>query len=139
MTVRALLDTNILLYALGLPTGSAGDVRAETANRLLDKGGLVSVQILNEFTDVASRKLRFPWPRIQELLSLIEAFCGPALSLTAESQRNAVLIAARWGYRIYDATILASAFEAGCGVLYTEDMQHGQIIEGVRIVNPFLP
>jgi len=46
---------------------------------------------------------------------------------------------ARYGFRIYDSLIVVSALEAGCTTLYTEDLQHGQVIEGLRIENPFLP
>jgi predicted nucleic acid-binding protein len=138
MTVRVFFDTNILVYALGLPTGSRMDARNATAERLLSEGGQVSVQILNEFVDVAARKLNFTWVKIAELLRIIEALCGPALPLTAAAQRAAVQISSSHGYRVFDAMILASAREAGCATLYTEDLQHGQVIEGVRIVNPFL-
>ena len=138
MTTRRFFDTNILLYALGLPTGSPKDARNEAAFRLLTEGGRVSVQILNEFADLLARKLRLPWARIEEVLSLTEGLCGKALPLTAEAQKNAVSIASRLGYRIHDAMVVASAREAGCEVIYTEDLQHGQVIEGVRIVNPFL-
>jgi len=137
MTVNAFFDTNILLYALGAPAGSSTDARNEAAYRLVDAGGRISVQILNEFTDVAVRKLQLSWPTIQELLALTEVLCGKALPLTSEAQKSAVSIASRLGYRIYDAMIVASALEAGCTKLYTEDLHHGQVVEGLRIENPF--
>lgn len=138
MTGRSFFDTNVLLYALALPTGGAMDARAETAERLLGEGGQVSVQVLNEFVDVGSRKLKLTWGRIEDFLGVIEALCGPAAVTTAASQRSAVAIAKTCRLRIYDAMIVASAHEAGCTTLYTEDLQHGQVIDGVRIVNPFL-
>lgn len=137
MTAKVFFDTNVLVYALGLPTARPMDARGETAERLLSEGGQVSVQILNELADVAARKLNFSWAKIAELMRIVEVLCGPALPLTAEAQRAAVQIAGSRGYRIFDAMILASAKEAGCGTLYTEDLQHGQLIDGVRIVNPF--
>ena len=138
MTTRVFFDTNILLYAMPLPVGSAMDKRTSRAEELLGGGGAVSVQVLNEFADVAARKFRQDWTTIAHLLGIVESICGPALWLTADTQRLAVRLAARHGFRIYDAQILASALEAGCEVLYTEDLHHGQVIEGLRIENPFL-
>jgi predicted nucleic acid-binding protein len=71
-------------------------------------------------------------------LEVIDALCGRAISLTAETHAAAINISKRHGYRIYDSLILAAAMQAGCTTLYTEDMQHGQIVDGVRIMNPFL-
>ncbi|HWE86817.1 MAG TPA: PIN domain-containing protein [Terracidiphilus sp.] len=133
-----MLDTNILIYSIARTIGGAPDPRTDAAERLLAKGGRVTVQILNEFVDVANRKLRLSWDWIDGRLSEIEELCGPALPLTAQGQREAVRISARYGLRIYDAMILASAREAGCDTLYTEDLQHGQVIEGLRIENPFV-
>ena len=59
--------------------------------------------------------------------------------LTAETHALAFGFSARYGFRIYDSLIVVSALEAGCTTLYTEDLQHGQVIEGLRIENPFLP
>jgi predicted nucleic acid-binding protein len=138
MTTNALLDTNVLIYSIARTVGGVADPRTDAAELLLVQGGRVTVQILNEFVDVVNRKLRFPWDWIQGRLAEIEELCGPAMPLSAQSQCEAVRIAARYGLRIYDAMIVASALEAGCDTLYTEDLQHGQVIEGLRIVNPFL-
>ena len=60
------------------------------------------------------------------------------LPTTAHTLARAWEIAIRYRFHIYDATLVASALSAGCDVLYTEDLQHGQTVEGLRIVNPFL-
>lgn len=138
MTSKAFFDTDVLLYALVLQVGASRDLRADKAEEILCQGGVVSVQVLNEFADVLSRKFKLSWEKIGNLLETVGAICGPALPLTAEAQRAAVDISSRYGYRIYDSFILATAMDSGCTIVYSEDMQHGQIIEGLRIVNPFL-
>ena len=138
MTVKPFLDTNVVVYATLEDSNPNAAVHAERALSMLVQGGVVSVQVAQELVDVARRKFKRSWPEISEILSLVEELCGPALPMTAELQRRAVALAAQYNFRIYDAAIIASALEAGCSVLYTEDLQHGQNIEGLRIENPFL-
>ena len=133
MSDRVFFDTTILIYAV-----SEGDARAEAAEGLLSAGGLLSVQVLNEFAAVAKRKLKMSWPEIAEALDAARALCSPAIPLTIETHEAALRIAARYGYQIYDSLILAAALEAGCTVLYSEDMQDGQKIDSLTIRNPFL-
>ncbi|APT60404.1 pilus assembly protein (plasmid) [Roseomonas gilardii] len=131
---RPFLDTNILLYAALQP-----DPRSETARGLLARGGLVSVQVLNEFTAVARRKLRRPWPEVRQALAAIRTLCPAApRPLTVATHDAAIGLAERLGYTIDDALILASALEAGCDTLFSEDLQDGQVVEGqLTIRNPF--
>ena len=124
-------DTNVLLYAV-----RPEDPRAERARLLLADGGLISVQALNEFTNVARRKLGQPWAEINEKLGAVRALCE-VKPLTVATHERALALAERYGYQIYDALQLASALENGCSILYTEDLQHGQQIEGLTICNPF--
>jgi predicted nucleic acid-binding protein len=127
------LDTNILLYAALQP-----DPRSETARALLARGGLISVQVLNEFTAVARRKLHRPWPEVAQALKAIRILCPAPRPLTLAVHEAALGLAAELGYTIYDALILASALEAGCDTLLSEDLQHGQVVEGrLTIRNPF--
>jgi predicted nucleic acid-binding protein len=137
MTTKPFLDTNVLLYSLVVAGDGSSDLRADKAEAILSRGGVVNVQILNEFSDVASRKFKRSWVQIAGYLEAFEVLCGQALPLTAETNRLAVSISGRYAYRIYDSLIVAAAIEAGCTTLYTEDLQHGQVIEGLRIENPF--
>lgn len=138
MGAEVFLDTNVLLYALAPDPGMDRDPRAEVAEALLVRGGIVSVQVLNEFCDVASRKFGKTWDAIAEMLSAVDRLCGEAVSLTADLQSRAVELSTRHRFRIYDSLIVAAALECKCRVLYSEDFQHGQVIEGLRIENPFL-
>ncbi len=128
----AFIDTNVLLYLL-----SEEAVKASRAENLLVDGGTISVQVLNEFASVASRKLGMPWSEITDVLGVIRAVCRVE-PLTAETHELALSLAERYGFSIYDGAILASARLAGCQQLFTEDLQHGQVIEGdVEVINPF--
>ena len=129
---KAFIDTNILLYLLSAETDKAD--RAET---IIQAGGLISVQVLNELTNVARRKLAMPWVEINEVLSLIRSIC-PVMPLTIETHDRGRRIAERYGLNVYDAMIVASALLEGCETLYSEDMQDGQRIDHqLRICNPF--
>lgn len=125
-------DTNVLLYLL-----SADAAKADRAEAVLAGGGTVSVQVLNEFASVASRKLRMPWAEISEVLEPLRAVCVVE-PLTLETHQRALQLAERHGLSFYDALILAAALLAGCKTLHSEDMQDGQVIERkLTIRNPF--
>jgi predicted nucleic acid-binding protein len=133
MTPRVFFDTNVLLYFF-----SEEGYRTEVAERLLVQGGVVSVQVLNELVSAARKKLKMNWDEVRVARDKTLFFCPNPLPLTEETHRSAVDISIRFGYRIYDSLILAAAMQAGCTTIYSEDMQHGQAIGGLTIVNPFL-
>lgn len=125
-------DTNVVLYLL-----SADQAKADRAEALLAEGGIISVQVLNEFAAVASRKLGMSWPEIREVLDQVRAV-SIVESMAVETHERGLLVAERYGLSIYDALIVAAALLSGCSTLYSEDMQHGQVIEGqLTICNPF--
>lgn len=125
-------DTNILLYLI-----SQDEAKAQRAETLLESGGLISVQVLNELTAVLIRKIRMPWIEIREVLSLIRALCSVE-PITVATHDQGLLLAERYGFPIYDAMIAASAMLSGCHTLFTEDFQNGQRIENrLTICNPF--
>ena len=133
MSADRFLDTNVLVYA-----NSQGDSRAATARQLLLDGGVVGVQVLNEFASVARAKLAMTWAEVQEAIEKIVILCPNPRPLRIETHLHALKLSKRYGFSIWDSLILAAAMEAGCETLLTEDMQHGQVVEGVRIENPFL-
>jgi predicted nucleic acid-binding protein len=137
MSDRVFLDTNVLVYAFGMKKSSMPDPRAEIAQEIVIRGAVVSVQVLNEFVQVCHRKAGLTWERIVALLQVIKELSGPAIAVTVEVHEAAVELSRRYGFKIYDSLILAAAITAGCGTLYTEDLQHGQVVEGLRIENPF--
>ena len=133
MNDKPFLDTNILIYGIG-----RSDLRTPTAEALLSAGGVVSVQVLNELTSVARRKLGMSWDEVAETLAAIRILCPSPLPVTIETHEAALRIAAQYGYHIYDALVAASALAAKCTTLYSEDFQDGQVIDGrLTIRNPF--
>lgn len=124
-------DTNILVYAQ--QTGT----KADQARVLFAGGGKLSVQVLNEFTAVARRKQQKDWREIGEAISDILTIVDPPLSLTLDLHTAARALAEEHGLLFYDALIVASAIEAGCDILYSEDMQHGRKFGSLIILNPF--
>ncbi len=133
MPADVFLDTSILLYMV---TGE--DPRAEVAELVLRAGGVVSVQVLNEFINVARRKYAMDWTEIEIAIVGIRRLCDSVVPITIHTHETGLYIAQRYGYRIYDSLLLAAAIEAGCRTLYSEDMQHGQKIGSLTIRNPFL-
>jgi predicted nucleic acid-binding protein len=133
MSDKAFFDTNVFVYAI-----IQDDPRSDHAEELIAQGGTVSVQVLSEFAAVARRKTKMPWVEIRRALDGIKALCPDPLPITLDTHQEAVAIAERYGYRIYDALIVASALEARCTILYSEDMREGQVIDGrLTIRNPF--
>jgi predicted nucleic acid-binding protein len=129
---KCFFDSNVLLYLL-----EDDDLRSAKAKELVNAGGTVSVQVLNEFANVATKKFRMNSSAIVEVLLPIRDACEIApLDLSIHDLAMAILNSTNLG--VYDASIVAAAELTGCSVLYSEDMSHGQRIGGVTIVNPFL-
>lgn len=135
MPARTFLDTNVLIYAL-----AENDPRSPKAEELLAAGGTVNVQVLNEFASVARKKLKLSWAEIAEAIDAFLLLCPSPLPITVELHEAARKIAEKHGYGIYDGLVIAAALEAGCSVLYSEDLQNGQHINSqLTIRNPFTP
>src|SRR6266508_928414 len=132
MNAKPFLDTNIGGYAF-----SSHDRRNGTAEALLAAGGVISVQVLNEFVNVLRRKQRRDWDEVQDALGVLKILLDPPQPLTVELHEMAIKIARHHGFSVYDSLIVAAAVRAGCSILYSEDLQHGQMIEQLTIQNPF--
>jgi predicted nucleic acid-binding protein len=133
MPAKTFLDTNVLIYAV-----ADVDPRSTQAEELLTTGGMVSVQVLNEFVSVARRKLRMSWKEVKHALDAIRVLCPSVIPITTDTHEAALRIAEKYGYEIYDALILAAASDAGCETICSEDLQHGQVIDGgLTVRNPF--
>jgi predicted nucleic acid-binding protein len=124
-------DTNVLVYL-----ASGDSEKADRAEAAMADGGSVSVQVLNEFANVARRKMKLSWDETYAFLNMLRDLLT-IHPLTIETHETGLGLCERYGLSIYDAMIAASAMGAGCDTLLSEDMQHGMALEGLRIVNPF--
>jgi predicted nucleic acid-binding protein len=127
------VDSNVVLYL------ASEDVsKSEISHALLQTGCVTSVQVLNEITNVLRRKRRFTWQEVRVFLSMVRTVCE-IVDIQIETHLLGLNIAERYGFSIYDSMIVASALQTGCDTLYSEDMQHGQSIDGLlTIINPYL-
>jgi predicted nucleic acid-binding protein len=125
-------DTNVLVY---LASGEAA--KADRAEATIAGGGSISVQVLNEVANVARRKMQMSWDDTHAFLDMLRGLLT-VQPLTVETHETGLRLAERYGLSIYDSMIAASALDAGCDTLWSEDMQHGmKLDEGLRIANPF--
>lgn len=126
------LDTNVLFYL------ASRDVRrADLAEKLINLGGTISIQVLNELAHAAKRKIGLSIADIRLFESTFRSLLRIE-PLTVHAHELGLDIAERHRFSIYDSMIVASALLAGCDVLWSEDMQHGQVIDGrLTIKNPF--
>lgn len=134
MSGKAFFDTNVLIYAF-----AEGDARQAAASQLLGQGGIISVQVLNEFASVSQRKLGIGWDEVDKRIEVVKSLTDPAAALTEAVHDEARRIARTRKVAFYDALIVASANSEGCDVLWTEDLQHGSRFGALEIRNPFGP
>ena len=130
--MTAFIDTNVLIYA------HESGAKSETARQVILTGGVISVQVLNEFAAVLRRKFRLEWAVIADALADVRTALGPVRPVDVEIHLHAVALARSHGFSFYDALIVASALAAGCDTLLTEDLQSRRRVEDLTIVNPFV-
>jgi len=125
-------DTSVLLYLLSDDTDKADRIESLLAAR-----GIVSVQVLNEFAVVALRKLKMPLDEVREILYTIRAVCAVE-PLTIETHDRGLAVFERYRFSLHDSMLVAAALISGATTLYSEDLQHGQVIDNqLRVTNPF--
>ena len=129
---RVCLDTNVLIYAF------SSCEKTQQAKEIIASADVLSVQALNEFTHVAYRKLGMSWGEITESLDLIRKLCPNVVPIGIDIHEHGLALADRFKLSFFDALMIAAALSAECDLLYSEDMQHGLLIDGrLRITNPF--
>ncbi len=127
------LDTNVLIYAV-----ATEDRRTTTSLQLLDGTNRIGVQSLNEFANVAHRKLGMDWVEVAAALTRLRSLCPPPLPLGIDIHEAGVRLAARYRLAFYDAMIVAAALAAGCDTLWSEDMHDGLVVDDLLTIrNPF--
>ena len=135
MNGSVFLDTNIFVY---LYSDDEPEKRSVAINILELSHSVTSTQVLNEFCSVCLRKLKMPASAVLQSLEEIRDNCELCY-IDMEIIQKALTLNSKYGYSYYDCLILASAIINDCECLYSEDMQHNQLIDGkLRIINPFL-
>jgi predicted nucleic acid-binding protein len=134
---RCFIDTNILIYAdSDDEPAKQEDAALLIAHTILTRSGVISTQVLNEYSNTALKKLKLPHERLRQQLRFFRQFeivpSTPAITEAAVDLHQTRSVA------FYDALILASAEVAGCTVLYSEDMNAGETVAGVKLANPFV-
>lgn len=134
--MRSLIDTNILVYADSAdePDRQRQAIELIKSHRAAGTA-VLAIQVLQEFTNVALRKLGLPAVLVRERLEFYGRF--EMVGTTPESIERALALHVLHGLPFYDALIVQAAAAGGCAQLLSEDLQHGRVIAGVRIVNPF--
>jgi predicted nucleic acid-binding protein len=130
---KIFFDTNTLLYLL-----SSDTKKADWVSKNLQQSNVISIQVLNEFTSASIRKIKISNSELDEFLDLFTSTFNVRL-LDIDTFETGLMVSRRYGYHHYDSMIIAAALQAGCEKLYSENMQHRQIIDKrLQIVNPFL-
>lgn len=138
MTATSFFDTNIFLYVVSAAAADAPK-RAKATALIASCDFAISIQVMQEFADAALRKKRLEVTS-DEVRLMLEELAGnyPVLTPTPSLVFRALDLTQRYEIRYYDAAILAAAQELGCQTLYTEDLNHGQTYDTVKVINPFL-
>ncbi|GCL54069.1 hypothetical protein NIES3806_14060 [Microcystis aeruginosa NIES-3806] len=134
MPDKVFIDTNVLIYGY---SEDEPDKRQRAIDCVRSGEAWISTQVLNETINVLKRKFSLSYSQIRDAVQeLSEGF--PIVLVSVNTIEMALNLAERYQYSYFDSLILASALEAGCQILYSEDLQDGQRIENqLMIVNPF--
>jgi len=135
--VASFIDSNILIYAEASDEPAKQGVALTLLRRLkLDGSGVISTQVLQEFANVALRKLRLNAHHVRLQLQAHQRF--EVIQVTPNLIHAALDLHQTRSVSFYDALIVAAAHQAGCDTLYSEDLNTAEIMAGVKAVNPFL-
>jgi len=139
MSDKSFVDTNILIYAYDVDAGAKHATAADVLRRLWHNGyGVLSTQVLQEFYVNVTAKIPKPITPGEARAVISRYLAWPVEANTADAVIRASEIQERHHLSFWDALIIAAAVKAGALTLLSEDLNHGQVIEGVKIVNPFL-
>lgn len=136
MAGRSFIDTNVLVYAEASDEPLKQQAALALLKRLYENNeGVLSTQVLQEYCNVALKKLGLSVPHIRAQLDLYEQF--EVVQVTPAIIRAGLDLQQIRSVSFFDSIVLASAHAAGCNVIWSEDMNTGEVINGVRITNPF--
>ena len=127
------LDSSVVIYSI-----DKNPSKKENTLKLLERNPVISTQVLNEISNVMHRKFNFDYPSIFQITSKIVENSQLSL-IDFKTIALALNLAGTYSFSYYDSLIIASALENNCTILYSEDMQHKQVIEErLQILNPYI-
>ena len=132
------LDTNIFIYTFDHTATRKQEIATELLEDAIRGKGCISYQVIQEFLNVASRRLSPPLTETQSQ-QYLKTVLAPLCEFYPDSDffRRGLDIKERWRFSWYDSLIITAALECGCETLYSEDLQHKQKIESLTVINPF--
>lgn len=135
---KMFIDTNILIYAFDVSAGKKHQVASHILNDLWNSGlGVLSTQVLQEFYINVVQKIQKPIDQKMAQEIIRDLLKWHVVVNNGDSILDAIDISEKYGYSFWDSLIIEAALTGGVSVLLSEDLQHGQIISGVTISNPF--
>ena len=128
------IDTNILLYSISMNE----NLKRPIATNLIDENPVIFPQNLSEFINVLLNRWKYPKENMGLIVMEVLKSCL-LLSTSTTAYKHAFELIKKYDFQVFDAIIVASSLEAGCTILYSEDMQNNMVIEKkLTIINPFL-
>ena len=135
--MRCFIDTNVLIYTQASDEPRKQRAALELLRQLFQAAsGVISTQVLSEYTNVAIKKMHLPVAKVRKQLLFWERL--EVIQVTSAIIHAGLDLHQTRSLGFYDALIVATASTSGCGVLYSEDMNAGEAVNGLRIVNPFV-
>lgn len=134
MSDSSFVDTNVLVY---LYSSDEPEKRQRAQRLSRNANSWISTQVLNELCNILRKKFQRRYPEITAVIKEVTRNFH-VTTVTADTIRLALTVAEKHGYSYYDSLMIAAALEQNCAVLYSEDMQHGQTLDTMTIMNPFL-
>jgi len=136
MTVRSFVDSNVFVYADDRSAGLKRERARELVREVMNaRAGVVSLQVLQEYFSVSTRKLGLSAEAARRRIEMLGRL--DVVILGVEDVLAAIDLHRLHGFSIWDALIIRAALNAGCRILYSEDLQEGRLIGGLQVVNPF--
>jgi len=139
MSVEFFIDTNVFVYHLDATDRRKHRLAEKIVREALATGNAcISSQVVQECLNVALRKAAVPLSP-DAARAYLEAVLAPLMAVTASEAlyHRALDVQSRWRFSFYDSLIVAAALQAGCRTLLSEDLQHGQALDSLVVVNPF--
>ena len=135
---KMFIDTNILIYAFDVSAGKKHQVASHILSDLWNSGlGVLSTQVLQEFYINVVQKIQKPIDQKMAQEIIRDLLKWHVVVNNGDSILDAIDISEKYGYSFWDSLIIEAALTGGVSVLLSEDLQHGQVISGVTISNPF--